>query len=581
MEEKRKWRNALKVDATRVFTADFETSSVPNYEKDGKVHVWLWSLVNIRTKKSYHGTDIESFLTHIHKLRVLYCYFHNLKFDGSFLSDYLTRNNLEHTMLINNGVWYNLTYQECEFRDSLKKFKMSVNGLAYDQGITAKKDVRDDSGKFPWDYYIPLDYQPTLKEIEYCIHDSMIVANAIEKEWDNGRRKLTTSSEAFEFCKKELGSMFNTYYPTLSAEDDEFARDAYKGGFCYLNPKYAGVDLQNIYAYDINGLYGWVMDECRLPINDPYEGKPVNANDLYIVHFTCEFAVKEGMLPIVQVKKGVAYAGIGNEYLTESLGPTRLAMTCIDYEMFLEHYDVRNDFGYTYMSYKSVYGVLSPIIRKNLEDKEYYSKKATYDSYRRGVAKDNTNMLYGSFGRSRITDTVTPYIDKNNELAFTHEEGEKDGRYAALAVFVTAYARQKTIKAIQANYDNWIYSDTDSMYLTAPAVGIEFHHEKSGAWDFETWEDSDKPFPFGKFLRQKTYCLVDENKVIYKKRNKYGILVTECKCAGMPDSVKETVTWDDMVLGKEFEGMRKQHTVVPGGICLIERSFTIKGRIDR
>ena len=41
-----------------------------------------------------------------------------------------------------------------------------------------------------------------------------------------------------------------------------------------------------------------------------------------------------------------------------------------------------------------------------------------------------------------------------------------------IGVAVTSYARCKIVQDAQKNYDNFVYSDTDSLHLTAPAVGI-------------------------------------------------------------------------------------------------------------
>ena len=565
-------KRAMQIAKSNVYTADFETTGKPNLDKDGEVRVFLWSLVECETLKSWYGYSIESFLQKIVALNVQICYFHNLKFDGFFIIDYLLRHNQNFKLNAPNSNWFSLEYKNCEFRDSLKKFKMTVEGLSIFLGIERKKDISTNGVK-PWDTYLPCDYIPSLKEIEYCIHDSRIIAVAIGKEWDEGRRRLTASSEAYNNAKSKLPK-FKQLFPKLSKDEDSFVRKAYKGGICAVNPKYKGVELDNIYAYDVNGLYGYVMDTAVLPYGYAYDGKPVSKDDLYIVNFFCEFKVRDWYFPMLQIKNSIHYAGRGNEFLTESNGITELTLTCIDYDLFKEHYHVYNEFGHVYKSYKAKKGILSPIIQENIQKKAYYSKKETYDPYKRGVAKDNTNMLYGSFGLSTVADNVTPFINERGVVEMKHEKSEKDGRYIPMAVFITANARKITLTAIQNNYDNWVYSDTDSMYLLAPAKDIPLHQEKSGHWKFETWENCGKPFPKGKFLRQKTYCLADENKKIYRKYDKYGDLVSELKCAGMPADINKTIEWDDFVLNKSM-GTRLQRKVVKGGVCLLDLEYGI------
>ena len=60
---------------SNVWTADFETSSLPNYEKFGRVHVFLWSLVNCDTHESRFGQDMESFLNTVKGVKAKIVYF--------------------------------------------------------------------------------------------------------------------------------------------------------------------------------------------------------------------------------------------------------------------------------------------------------------------------------------------------------------------------------------------------------------------------------------------------------------------------------------------------------------------------
>lgn len=65
-------RNVKKED---IYTADFETSGERNLEKYGRVHVWLWSLVNISTNIAEHGSSMESFIDTLRKDKAKIVYF--------------------------------------------------------------------------------------------------------------------------------------------------------------------------------------------------------------------------------------------------------------------------------------------------------------------------------------------------------------------------------------------------------------------------------------------------------------------------------------------------------------------------
>lgn len=98
-----------------IYAADFETTTEEN-----DCRVWAWGLTNIyETNKIRYGNSIESFIDYISELdgRI---YFHNLKFDGRFLLDWLLRNGYDWrqkpndektfgTLISEMGVFYSIT----------------------------------------------------------------------------------------------------------------------------------------------------------------------------------------------------------------------------------------------------------------------------------------------------------------------------------------------------------------------------------------------------------------------------------------------------------------------------------------
>ena len=73
--------------------------------------------------------------------------------------------------------------------------------------------------------------------------------------------------------------------------------------------------------------------------------------------------------------------------------------------------------------------------------------------------------------------------------------------YTPLGVFITAWARDKTIRAAAANHDRFLYADTDSLHLlgTTPPDNLEIHSTRLGAWKIEG------TFDRGIFVRAKQY----------------------------------------------------------------------------
>lgn len=73
------------------FTADFETCTW----LEDETYVWAWALCEIGNEENIRiGTNIEEFFNVCSKENNPKVYFHNLKFDGSFLIDYLFNNRI-------------------------------------------------------------------------------------------------------------------------------------------------------------------------------------------------------------------------------------------------------------------------------------------------------------------------------------------------------------------------------------------------------------------------------------------------------------------------------------------------------
>src|SRR5574344_1537318 len=113
------------------YAADFETTGKLNLQTDGRVRVWLWSLVNCETKEEYWGTELSEFVDLILQLKPDKIYFHNLRFDGSFLLYWMVENNwlygIDYTCMIDEmNIWYEIKILNGEtitkIWDSLKKF---------------------------------------------------------------------------------------------------------------------------------------------------------------------------------------------------------------------------------------------------------------------------------------------------------------------------------------------------------------------------------------------------------------------------------------------------------------------------
>lgn len=306
-----------------------------------------------------------------------------------------------------------------------------------------------------------------------------------------------------------------------------------------------------------------------LPFGEPffYEGKYIEDKvyPLYIQRITCSFRIKKGKIPTIQIKHS---RFVENEYLTDSgIEPVALTLTNIDLKLFLEQYDVWDLHYESGWKFKGMRGLFTEYIDKWIKVKN----EATISGNKgmRQVAKILLNSLYGKFATSLDVQEKIPYLENDIVKYKLGVEKTKNGVYLPMGAFITAYARDKTIRTSQAikNYslekykkDMYCYSDTDSIHtiLTIDELKqfCEIDDVKLGAWKHES------TFTRAKFIRQKTYLeeINDEIKIT---------------CAGMPQRCYDQVTWENFKEGLTVEGKLTFHHV-KGGVILIPTEFTIK-----
>lgn len=306
-----------------------------------------------------------------------------------------------------------------------------------------------------------------------------------------------------------------------------------------------------------------------LPFGDPifYTGKYVEDKvyPLFIQRLTCRFKIKEGKIPTIQIKKSIFN---DNEYLTESgAEPVALTLTSIDLKLFLEQYDIFEPRWESGWKFKGMRGLFTDYIDKWIRVKN----EATISGNKgmRQVAKILLNALYGKFSTSMNVQEKIPYLEDGIVKYRLGEKKQKDGVYLPMGAFITAYARNKTIRTSQAikdysikkyGKDMYCYSDTDSIHTILPIEELkqfcEIDDVKLGAWKHESH------FKRAKFIRQKTY-LEEINGEI------------KITCAGLPQRCYDQVTWENFKEGLKVDG-KLAFTHVKGGVILKETEFTIK-----
>lgn len=622
-----------------LYTADFETTTDKN-----DCRAWAWGVCEVGKPESFiYGNNVDDLFSHMKHSNNSTYYFHNLKFDSDTLFIWMFKNGFKHvkskkeevsksfsTLISGTGLFYGIriVFEKrnkkicyAQIYDSHKILPFKCAEVAKAFGLPFQKLELD------YHEYRPVGHVLTPHEVEYLKHDVVIMALALDINFKQGLTAITQGSNALNDFMDTIGKdIFKYWFPTPWY--DKFVRQAYKGGYTYVSKLFQGLFCGMGLVLDVNSLYPWAMRECLLPCYNgvPFDGKYKENSDfpLYVQTIQCHFKVKEGFIPTIQLKNNPSY--IANVYVEEtdtSEDPPIMTLTSVDLKLFFEHYDVDpDDVEYLggYM-FKGANGMFTEYIDKWMKIKE----EATISGNKalRTIAKLMMNGLYGKFAVAPEIESKIPYME-DETIHFS--DGPIDTRnplYIPVAAFITAYAREKTIRSAQKVYDKFAYADTDSLHLifdlpevirnmsqkelenltTADLIkygvdlpeDFEVHPTHLGAWKIEGC------FTRAKYLRQKCYVedsnhetlwgaekfnskelkeLCEKEGIDYDEEMKkyiehYDTAKFKITCAGMPDNCHPHVTWENFEIGASYTGKLKP-VHVKGGTVLVDTDFTIR-----
>lgn len=589
-------------------TADFETTT-----NELDCRVWAWATCEIgETDNFQYGNSIDTFFTYMETSGNATFYFHNLKFDGEFIMVWLFEHGFKHitdrkfaetktfeTLISDKGQFYSIKiYFEKKGKksnvvtiyDSLKILPFSVSQIAKGFNLPISKleiDYKEDR---------EVGHVLTNEEVDYIRNDVEIVARALHVLFSQGLREMTQGSNAlFDYKRTVTKKNFERWFPTPDYDHD--VRQSYKGGFTYLNPCYKDLDIGEGLVLDVNSLYPWVMHDMSLPYGEGvyFQGQYEHDDlyNLYVQMFTCQFELKKGYIPTIQLKNNLSF--IPTQYLSSSDGEeVTMCLTSVDLELFLEHYDVYNIEYHSGWKFKSTTGLFTEYIDKWTKVK--IESTLNGNKAMRTLAKLMLNALYGKFALNPNVQSKIPFYDQGMIRYTLGEKETRDPIYIPVGTFVTAWARHKTITSAQKVYDMFAYADTDSLHLEIKLpeelskmsndeleklttsdlqkYGVPIPDDfivdpvALGAWKIES------RFTRARFIRQKSY-IEDWNPPETWGTDQYDPDLLNITCAGMPQQCYQYVTWENFHEGSTYSG-KLQPKHVKGGIVLKDIDFTIK-----
>lgn len=594
-----------------LLAADFETTTIfeENLERDinnKKLVTWLNCFVDIRKcndMQEYRiSTSTEEFFNQVHKQieqqdnKDCIIYFHNLKFDGSYILNYFNEKEIEFDTFINDmGQWYSITYHYKDYkiviRDSLKILNFSIKQIGKDMLKTVEKGITPLTEE-----KISLDECYKKGYVDYVIRDVEILAKALNKMiFEQGFEKFTASSQALATYKDMISfPYFLKLFPPL--KNDEIIRMGYRGGWTFANPVYQNKEIKgNINVYDKNSMYPAIMLNYKLPTGKPrkieYEYTREKHDIIfkefdsccYVYNLNVAFDIKDEHLPSIQIKIGNKEYFKNDEYFKEKILSNKDILFMLDktqrdylttsqghyFNITLTNYDLdlmkrQYDFDilenskvikYEFSGKKGLFDKYINLYKdRKIQGKKIGNAVMTQD------AKLKLNSLYGKFGTKKLIQEKQVYFEDDilkfkNDLELT----ETTGVYVPLAMFVTSIGRWEIINNAQDNYNHFLYSDTDSLHLLDEGQEIKLNIDdyKFGDWKIE--EQATR----GKYLRAKLYIeeLIDGSLSV--------------RGAGMTDEIKKQVTFDNFKLGATFKGKRATKQI-KGGVLIYTTTFSIK-----
>lgn len=619
---------------------DFETT----VDDPEKTEVWSAASIIGGVKNTPDNVTVQTsigdfmeYLMNVPGYRVR-AYFHNLKFDGTFILQWLLRckwltplyeydaeGNViglqdvsDYEMpprtftyrISDKGMWYSITIKisgkTITIWDSLKLLPMPLKALGRAFKTEHQKLEMDYSGHTPGSYITPA-------EMSYIKNDVLVLKECMEYMQSQNISGMTIGgaclSEYMEAIPEEkqrllfpdLTEMPMPDYNGLLKLDrcsgrsyDDFIRRSYHGGFCYCNPKYQG-KMISTNADD-------TPDVLATSISH------VDANS----HYPSMMHSKSGNYYPVGIPTYVPAADFGKiadrptselYYFVRIFGsfklkPGHLPTIQIKDDPFfskrrcewLSGTDGHNvDIVLTCQDYRALlehYDCKIRIVEAvafrtmiGLFDDyidHWYHIKETATGALRQLAKLFLNNLYGKFAASTDSSYKIAFINPRGGLSYqTVEAHNKTPGYIAIGSAITSYARNRTITLAEKYIDYYVYSDTDSnVYLLPEEALEEIPRHPTAICYWGVESESDKAI----FARQKTYI-----EHVVKNDSAPVSAYWNIKCCGMGSGSKN-ITQEKLQAGMDLRKFKPGFSVpgtlkarqVQGGTLLVDAGYVMR-----
>lgn len=465
---------------TKTFSCDFETTV---YEGQTRTDVWAAALVELGTETVHIYNSIWGFWKFLYNQYAnLNLYFHNLKFDGSFILNFIKsklkckegalyddngfvkvfkdKKDLQHGEYIysisDKGQWYTITLRwygrTYTFKDSLKLLPFSVAEIGNAFKTKHRKLTMDYKGvRKPGGIITPL-------EKRYIANDVLVVKEALEQMFAEGHTKLTIGSCCLAeykriFKERDAFIKWEDFYPNLyDVSLDEklygystvgrYILKAYHGAWCYVAPGAEGKVIRNGLTADVNSLYPFVMHSSsgnRYPAGYPWKWKgdyiPDSArseNKYFFVRLRTRFQLKQGKLPFIQLKGNYLYPST-KMLETSDIWDEKQGVYCASYiDRYGKEVPATVEMTLCQDDYELVLDHYHLYDTEILDGMYFQSEIGLFDEYinkwikvkmtskgaLRTMAKLYLNNLYGKFASTTNSSFKVGYLKEDGSLGF-------------------------------------------------------------------------------------------------------------------------------------------------------------------
>lgn len=241
---------------------------------------------------------------------------------------------------------------------------------------------------------------------------------------------------------------------------------------------------KDIYVYDVNSLYPFVMSEFKYPIAQiiQFEGDPTILDNKYWIG-DVDVSIKNDMfIPPIQLHYNISGKSGGIRTISPN-GSFNCKLNSVEYNSYKDYYNFKINSGYLFETDYIFTNYVNDLykIRKSYskEDPLNYISKLLMNSLYGRFAMRNIKNIFEFLNKNEFLELleksnieIENYIDLNDSLFVNYiDNSELDNESKSsisIASAVTAYARSIMYNVIKDNIDHIYYSDTDSVYLDRP-----------------------------------------------------------------------------------------------------------------